>query len=98
MNKKVTKQKKDNSTGAVSVGISYASVLKKALKMLGVFLISMIDEMKKDNQGSRKPFGLATGSTAGKHLAGALMSLREPPAWNTVIRMLSADWMLRHCS
>ena len=51
MKKKATKQREDNSMGAVSVGISYASVLKKALKMLGVFENFMKYRTAKNNQG-----------------------------------------------
>ena len=66
MNKRATKQRGDNSMGAVSV-------LKKALKMFGAFENFMKYRTEKINQGSRKPFGLETGVAAGKHLAKALM-------------------------
>ena len=62
MNKKATKQREDNSMEADSVRCSYVSVLQKALKMLGVFEISMKDEMKKDHKDNRKTPGLKIGN------------------------------------
>lgn len=62
MNNRGLKQTVDNSVEAVSIGISYVSVLKKALKMLGVFEIFMKDEMEKDHQDNRKASGLEIGN------------------------------------